>query len=57
MMFADPLLQQASMVATMFVITNAASEPGVYYAGWDDIQGIDRAAGRGASAEPCAASG
>ncbi|MDQ3766433.1 MAG: polysaccharide deacetylase family protein [Actinomycetota bacterium] len=38
MMFADPLLQQAGMVATMFVITNAASEPGVYYAGWDDIE-------------------
>ncbi|CAN5197587.1 hypothetical protein BH20ACT22_BH20ACT22_14610 [soil metagenome] len=38
MMFADPLLDQADMVATMFVITDAASEPGVYYAGWDDVQ-------------------
>ena len=38
MMFADPLLEQASAVATMFVITSAASEPGVYYAGWDDIE-------------------
>ncbi|MBA3349108.1 MAG: polysaccharide deacetylase family protein [Actinobacteria bacterium] len=38
MMFADPLLEQAGLVATMFVITNAASEPGVYYAGWDDIE-------------------
>ena len=42
MMFADPLLQQAGMVATMFVITNAASEPGVYYAGWDDIEAYSR---------------
>lgn len=38
MMFADPLLQEAKAVATMFVITSAAAEPGIYYAGWDDIE-------------------
>ena len=38
MMFADPLLEQADAAATMFLITSAASEPGVYYAGWDDIE-------------------
>ena len=42
MMFADPLLEQAGMVATMFVITGAASEPGLYYAGWDDIESYAR---------------
>jgi peptidoglycan/xylan/chitin deacetylase (PgdA/CDA1 family) len=39
MMFADPLLKQAGMKATMFVIAGAASEPGVYYASWDKIEG------------------
>lgn len=39
MMFADPLLKQAGMAATMFVIAGAASEPGVYYASWDKIEG------------------
>ncbi|HUR23804.1 MAG TPA: polysaccharide deacetylase family protein [Acidimicrobiales bacterium] len=39
MMFADPLLKQANMAATMFVISGAASEPGVYYASWDKIEG------------------
>lgn len=39
MMFADPLLKQAGMAATMFVISGAASEPGVYYASWDKIEG------------------
>ena len=39
MMFADPLLKQAGMVATMFLISGAASEPGVYYASWDKIEG------------------
>ncbi|HET7721423.1 MAG TPA: polysaccharide deacetylase family protein [Acidimicrobiales bacterium] len=39
MMFADPLLKQAGMKATMFVISGAASEPGVYYASWDKIEG------------------
>jgi peptidoglycan/xylan/chitin deacetylase (PgdA/CDA1 family) len=38
MMFADPLLKQADMAATMFVISGAASEPGVYYASWDKIE-------------------
>ena len=39
MMWADPLLKQAGMAATMFVISGAASEPGVYYASWDKIEG------------------
>lgn len=38
MMFADPLLKEAGMQATMFVIAKAASEPGVYYASWDKIE-------------------
>ena len=38
MMFADPLLEQADATATMFVIAGAATDPGVYYAGWDDIR-------------------
>jgi peptidoglycan/xylan/chitin deacetylase (PgdA/CDA1 family) len=37
MLFADHLLAQARMRATMFVITGAASRPGVYYASWDAI--------------------
>ena len=39
MMFADPLLKQAGMAATMFVISGAASEPGIYYASWGRIEG------------------
>ncbi|MGH9178477.1 MAG: polysaccharide deacetylase family protein [Acidimicrobiales bacterium] len=39
MMFADPLLQQAGMAATMFVITGAAEDPGIYYASWDKLAG------------------
>ncbi len=39
MMFADPLLEQAGMPATMFVISGAASRPGVYYASWDRVDG------------------
>ncbi|MGH9278158.1 MAG: polysaccharide deacetylase family protein, partial [Acidimicrobiales bacterium] len=39
MMFADPLLREAGMSATMFVIAGAASKPGVYYASWDKIEG------------------
>lgn len=39
MMWADPLLKQAGMTATMFVISGAAEEPGVYYASWDKIEG------------------
>ena len=42
MMFADPLLAQAGMAATMFVITDAAAKPGVYYASWDEIEGYAR---------------
>jgi peptidoglycan/xylan/chitin deacetylase (PgdA/CDA1 family) len=38
MMFADPLLKQARVPATMFVITGAASRPGVYYAPWGSIE-------------------
>lgn len=38
MMFADPLLEQSEMSATMFVITGAASESGLYYAGWDELE-------------------
>lgn len=37
MLFADPLLEQARMKATMFVITGAAERPGVYYASWDRL--------------------
>ena len=42
MMFADPLLKGAGMSATMFVIADAASKPGVYYASWDRIEGYAR---------------
>ena len=42
MMFADPLLDQAGMKATMFVITGAASKPGVYYASWDRLEDASR---------------
>jgi peptidoglycan/xylan/chitin deacetylase (PgdA/CDA1 family) len=38
MLFADTLLEQARMRATMFVITGAASEPGIYYASWDKLE-------------------
>ena len=41
-MFADPLLAQAGMSATMFVIAGAASKPGVYYASWDRIEAYAR---------------
>ncbi|HVM04281.1 MAG TPA: polysaccharide deacetylase family protein [Acidimicrobiales bacterium] len=42
MMFADPLLKEAEMSATMFVITGAASEPGIYYASWDRLESYAR---------------
>ena len=42
MLFADPLLAEAKMKATMFVITGAASKPGVYYAGWDRLEAAAR---------------
>lgn len=42
MLWADPLLEQAGMRATMFVITHAASEPGVYYASWRELREYSR---------------
>ena len=42
MLFADPLLRQARMKATMFVITDAASRSGVYYAPWKRLRGYAR---------------
>lgn len=42
MMFADPLLAEARMQATMFVIVEAASQPGVYYAPWERIEAYAR---------------
>ncbi|HVE45966.1 MAG TPA: polysaccharide deacetylase family protein [Acidimicrobiales bacterium] len=42
MMFADPLLAEAGMVATMFVITGAAEKPGIYYASWEKLEGYAR---------------
>jgi peptidoglycan/xylan/chitin deacetylase (PgdA/CDA1 family) len=38
MMFADPMLREADMRATMFVITDSASEPGIYYESWDGLR-------------------
>jgi peptidoglycan/xylan/chitin deacetylase (PgdA/CDA1 family) len=38
MLYADPLLEQADMKATMFVITDAASSSGIYYAKWDELR-------------------
>jgi peptidoglycan/xylan/chitin deacetylase (PgdA/CDA1 family) len=37
-MYADPLLKQAHMKATMFVITSAASRHGIYYADWGRLE-------------------
>lgn len=42
MMFADPLLAQARMVATMFVITGSAEKPGIYYASWGKLEDYSR---------------
>jgi len=42
MMFADPLLAQAGMKATMFVISQAAARPGLYYAGWGRLRSAAR---------------
>ena len=42
MLFADPLLEQARMKATMFVISDAASRSGVYYAPWKRLKGYAR---------------
>jgi peptidoglycan/xylan/chitin deacetylase (PgdA/CDA1 family) len=38
MLFSDPLLEQAGMKATMFVISSATDRPNLYYAGWDRIE-------------------
>ncbi|HYH49281.1 MAG TPA: polysaccharide deacetylase family protein [Acidimicrobiia bacterium] len=38
LMFADPLLDQADMRATMFLISSATDRPNLYYAGWDRIE-------------------
>ncbi|MEA2505799.1 MAG: hypothetical protein QOH48_417 [Actinomycetota bacterium] len=37
LLYADPMLAEAGMRATMFVITGAASNPGIYYASWPDL--------------------
>ena len=42
MMWADPLLKEAGMKATMFVISSAAADPGIYYAGWDRLRAAAR---------------
>jgi peptidoglycan/xylan/chitin deacetylase (PgdA/CDA1 family) len=42
MMFADPLLKQAAMKATMFVITRSAKHHGIYYASWDRLASASR---------------
>jgi peptidoglycan/xylan/chitin deacetylase (PgdA/CDA1 family) len=41
-LYADPLLEQARMRATMFVITEQATQPGVYYASWDRLEAASR---------------
>ena len=41
-LWADPLLEQAGMKATMFVISEAAAKPGIYYAGWDRLRAAAR---------------
>jgi len=42
MLFADRLLEKAGMKATMFVITGAASNPGIYYASWGRLESAAR---------------
>lgn len=39
-LWADPVLEQASWVATMFVITSEAEQTGLYYESWDDIASL-----------------
>ncbi len=39
-LWADPVLQQANWVVTMFVITSEAEQTGLYYEGWDDIASL-----------------
>ena len=51
MMWADPLLKEAGMKATMFVISSAAADPGIYYAGWDRLRApYSQSSGRFAAA-------
>jgi peptidoglycan/xylan/chitin deacetylase (PgdA/CDA1 family) len=38
LLYADPMLAEAHMSATMFVITSAAADPGIYYASWPDLE-------------------
>ena len=38
LLFADPLLDEAGMRATMFLISRATDRPNLYYAGWDRIE-------------------
>jgi peptidoglycan/xylan/chitin deacetylase (PgdA/CDA1 family) len=38
LMFADTLLDEAGMKATMFVISSATDRPNLYYASWDRIE-------------------
>ena len=42
MLYADPMLEDADMTATMFIITGAASDPGVYYASWQALEKYSR---------------
>lgn len=36
-LWVTPMLEQIGAKATMFVITDAADDPGLYYAGWGDL--------------------
>jgi peptidoglycan/xylan/chitin deacetylase (PgdA/CDA1 family) len=38
LMFSDPLLEQAGMRATMFLISSATDRPNLYYADWSRIE-------------------
>jgi peptidoglycan/xylan/chitin deacetylase (PgdA/CDA1 family) len=38
LLFADPLLDQAGMRATMFLISSATDRPNLYYADWNRIE-------------------
>ena len=42
LLYADPMLADGGMSATMFVIAGAASNPGVYYASWADLKDYSR---------------
>ena len=43
-LWADPVLEQAGWVATMFVITSEAAKNSLYYASWDEIASFARTA-------------